>query len=104
MAPTEPRDPGVVVGFDLDMTLIDSRPGIAATLHALSAETGVAIDADLVVSRLGPVPADEMAEWFPAGEVLPVSDRYRELYAHLGIPGTFLLPGALDAVAAVRRV
>jgi phosphoglycolate phosphatase len=104
MAPTEPRDLGVVVGFDLDMTLIDSRPGIAETLRAISEETGVAIDADLVVSRLGPMLEDEMAEWFPADEVLAVSDRYRELYADLGIPGTFLLPGALDAVAAVRRV
>ncbi len=44
----------LVVGFDLDMTLVDSRPGIAATLRALSAETGVFIDAELVVSRLGP--------------------------------------------------
>ena len=33
------------VGFDLDMTLIDSRPGIAATYQELSARTGVAIDA-----------------------------------------------------------
>ena len=36
---------GLVVGFDLDMTLVDSRPGIAVTLDALSAETGHAIDA-----------------------------------------------------------
>ena len=42
------------VGFDLDMTLIDSRPGIAAAFAELSARTGVAIDTDQVVSRLGP--------------------------------------------------
>lgn len=30
----------LTVGFDLDMTLIDSRPGIAAAFQALSAETG----------------------------------------------------------------
>ena len=36
------------VGFDLDMTLIDSRPGIAATYRALTAKTGVHVDADLV--------------------------------------------------------
>jgi phosphoglycolate phosphatase len=93
---------GPVVGFDLDMTLIDSRPGIAATLRAITAETGVPIDAELVVSRLGPRLEDEMAHWFPEDEVLPVSDRYRELYAVLGVPGTFALPGALDAVRAVR--
>lgn len=39
------------VGFDLDMTLIDSRPGIKAAFLALSAETGFAIDADLAISR-----------------------------------------------------
>ena len=42
------------VGFDLDMTLIDSRPGIRAAYQALTAETGVLVDADLAVSRLGP--------------------------------------------------
>jgi phosphoglycolate phosphatase len=93
---------GLVVGFDLDMTLVDSRPGIAATLRAISAETGVPIDTDVVVSRLGPTLEEEMAHWFPADEVLPVSDRYRELYAELGVPGTSPLPGALDAVSTVR--
>ena len=34
----------LVVGFDLDMTLIDTRPGIAAVWDALAAETGVTID------------------------------------------------------------
>ena len=89
----------LVVGFDLDMTLVDSRPGIATTLHALSAETGVAIDADVVVNRLGPALEVEMAEWFPADRVADVSDRYRELYSELGVPGTFVLPGAFEAVA-----
>ncbi|BFO22549.1 hypothetical protein SHKM778_89370 [Streptomyces sp. KM77-8] len=42
------------VGFDLDMTLIDSRPGIRACYLALAARTGAYIDADLAVSRLGP--------------------------------------------------
>jgi phosphoglycolate phosphatase len=93
---------GPVVGFDLDMTLIDSRPGIAATFRALSAETGVAVDTDVVVNRLGPKLEDELAAWFPPHEIPAVSDRYRELYADLGVPGTELLPGALDAIGAVR--
>ncbi|HEX6312062.1 MAG TPA: HAD hydrolase-like protein [Acidimicrobiia bacterium] len=95
--------PELVVGFDLDMTLIDSRPGIAATLEALSAETGVAIDAALVVSRLGPTLEEEMANWYPPELVDAVSDRYRELYAELGVPGCAPLPGARDAVEAVAE-
>ena len=46
--------PPLVVGFDLDMTLIDTRPGIAAVWDALSAETGVHVDSADAVSRLGP--------------------------------------------------
>lgn len=91
----------LVVGFDLDMTLIDSRPGIVATLDALGSETGVAIDAALVVSRLGPTLEDEMANWYPAEHVDTVSDRFRELYTDLGVPGCSLLPGATDSVDAV---
>jgi phosphoglycolate phosphatase len=91
----------LVVGFDLDMTLIDSRPGIIATLDALGSETGVAIDAALVVSRLGPKLEEEMANWYPAEHVDTVSDRFRELYTDLGVPGCSLLPGAIDSVDAV---
>ena len=91
----------LVVGFDLDMTLIDSRPGIVATVEALAAETGVAIDAPLVVSRLGPTLEEEMANWYPAEHVGTVSDRFRELYTDLGVPGCSLLPGAAESVAAV---
>lgn len=86
------------------MTLVDSRPGIAATLAALTAETGVPIDADVVVGRLGPRLEDEMRHWFPAERVAVVSDRYRDLYAVVGVPGTSLLAGAADSVAAVRAV
>jgi phosphoglycolate phosphatase len=92
----------LVVGFDLDMTLVDSRPGILATLAALSEETGVTIDGALVVSRLGPTLETEMAEWYPEERVPAVCDRFRELYTEFGVPGCDLLPGANDAVAAVR--
>ncbi len=91
----------LVIGFDLDMTLVDSRPGIAATLEALGTDTGVAVDAELIVSRLGPKLEDEMANWYPAEQVDAVCDRFRELYVDHGVPGTFALPGASDAIAAV---
>ena len=96
------RTGDLVIGFDLDMTLVDSRPGVHATVRALVAETGVSIDADVVVSRLGPPLELELAEWVPAEHVDPLADRFRELYVEHGIPGTFPLPGAADALAAVR--
>jgi phosphoglycolate phosphatase len=90
------------VGFDLDMTLIDSRYGIKTTYDMLAAETGVPIDSDRIITRLGPPVETELAHWFPADQVQAVSDRYRELYARHGIAGTTALPGAHEAIAAVR--
>jgi phosphoglycolate phosphatase len=90
------------VGFDLDMTLIDSRPGIKAVYDLLAAETGTAIDSDLVVTRLGPPVEQELVNWFPAEAVPAVADRYRALYAEHGVRDCLALPGAYEALAAVR--
>ncbi|MEU3184551.1 HAD family hydrolase [Streptomyces sp. NPDC006923] len=92
------------VGFDLDMTLIDSRPGIRAAYLALSAETGVPIDADLAVTRLGPPLELELAHWFPEHRIAEVGDRYREIYPTFAIAPTPALPGAREAVAAVQEL
>ena len=94
--------PAPTVGFDLDMTLIDSRPGIRACYLELSARTGTYVDADLAVTRLGPPLAEELANWFPAEEIAAVADLYREIYPAYAIEPTLALPGAREAVAAVR--
>nr|WP_245996371.1 HAD hydrolase-like protein [Streptomyces armeniacus] len=92
----------MTVGFDLDMTLIDTRPGIKACYEALSAETGTYIDAELAVTRLGPPLEQELAEWFPADRIGELSDRYREMYPSIAIAPCTALPGAREAVQAVR--
>lgn len=92
----------LTVGFDLDMTLLDTRPGIKATYEALTAETGVFVDADLVVTRLGPPLVEELANWFPEERLPEMLDRYRVLYRDHAYAPTVPLPGALAAVAAVR--
>jgi uncharacterized protein len=93
----------LVVGFDLDMTLVDPRPGVVATYRALSAETGIAIDAELAASRLGPPLEVELAHWAPADRIRELVDRYRAHFVTLGVEGTTVLPGAVEALAAVRR-
>ncbi|MEV7355549.1 HAD family hydrolase [Kitasatospora sp. NPDC091276] len=98
----ETRTAPLTVGFDLDMTLLDTRPGIHATYLALAAETGARIDADLVVTRLGPPLLDEIRNWFPEDEVEHAVTRYRELYRDLAFAPTVALPGAHAAVEAVR--
>lgn len=96
------RRPAPTVGFDLDMTLIDSRPGIRACYLELSARTGTYVDADLAVTRLGPPLAEELAHWFPAEEIEAVADLYREIYPAYAIEPTPALPGAREAIGAVR--
>lgn len=95
---------GVVgfAGFDLDMTLIDSRPAIMAAFAEVSRETGVAIDLAAVDSRLGVKLEDEMAYWFPAGEQDVALAVYRRHYVRLAAEHTEPLPGAAEALAAVR--
>ncbi|MFE4976325.1 HAD family hydrolase [Kitasatospora sp. NPDC056651] len=96
------RTAPLTVGFDLDMTLLDTRPGIRATYLALAAETGTYIDADLVVTRLGPPLVDEIRNWFPEDRVQWATDRYRVLYRDHAFAPTVPLPGAHAAVEAVR--
>ncbi|MFI8189653.1 HAD family hydrolase [Streptomyces sp. NPDC085946] len=95
--------PAPTVGFDLDMTLIDSRPGIRACYLALSERTGTYIDADLAVTRLGPPLVEELAHWFPAAEVEATADLYRAMYPAIAVTATPALPGAREAVEAVRE-
>ncbi len=99
MANTTP--PAPTVGFDLDMTLIDSRPGIRACYLALADRTGTHIDADLAV-KLGPPLAEELVNWFPAERVDEVADLYRAMYPEYAITPTLALEGAPEAIAAVQ--
>ncbi len=107
MAPhTDPTDPatptGPTVGFDLDMTLIDSRPGIRATWVALSERTGLRIDPDLIVSRLGPPLTEELAYWCPPEDIPAMADLYREMYPTYGIEPTLPMPGVRETIDAVH--
>jgi phosphoglycolate phosphatase len=90
------------VGFDLDMTLIDSRPGIREAYRQLTARTGVFVDADLAVSRLGPPLRAELRHWFPEDEVEEAVATYRGLYPEYAITPSLPTPGAVEALDAVR--
>lgn len=93
----------VVVGFDLDMTLIDTVPGFTATLDALGTELGLVFPTAELSGHLGP-PLDHLLAPHVAPEAMPEAmARFRELYADTAIAPTLALPGAVEAVAAVRR-
>jgi phosphoglycolate phosphatase len=98
----EPQGTGPV-GFDLDMTLIDSRRAILATWAALAAETGVPVDLADVDRRLGAKLEDEIAHWFPAGQQDTAVTIYRRHYLTVAAELTTALPGAPEALDAVRQ-
>lgn len=92
-----------MVGFDLDMTLIDTVVGFAATLDALGAELGVEFPTAEMTSKLGP-PLDLLLEPHLAPEQIEsAADRFREIYPEHAITPTPAFPGVADALAAVRR-
>ncbi len=93
-----------VVGFDLDMTLVDSAAGIAATLVAALAEQDVAVD-DAAVWPLVGLPLELMVTRLAPGADPGVAVAgYRRLYPSIGVPATVPLPGAAQALEAVRSV
>ena len=97
------RKPAGPVGFDLDLTLIDSQPAIMAAWSELARETGTRIDLDSITTRLGIKLEEEVARWFPAGERDEAAASYRRHYVRLAPGLTTPLPGAAGALAAVRQ-
>jgi phosphoglycolate phosphatase len=92
----------LTVGFDLDMTLVDSRAGIRASLDALADETGRTIDADAIVEQLGPPVRDALLDAFGEDEVDEAVRRFRVHMAKFGAAMATAMPGARAAIAAVQ--
>jgi phosphoglycolate phosphatase len=101
--PANVADVGITVGFDLDMTLIDPRPGMVAAMNALGAESGLPLDGEHFAANLGP-PLDDILRGFEAPEerIPALVGRFRALYPEIVVPSTVALPGAAAALHAVR--
>ena len=93
----------LVVGFDLDMTLIDTVPGFAATLSALGVELGVEFPLEDLTARLGPPLDHLLGEHLPASDVAAAADRFRALYPDHAIESVSAFDGAHEALSTVRR-
>jgi phosphoglycolate phosphatase len=92
------------VGFDLDMTLIDPRPGMVALFDAMAAETGLPLDGRSFVSRLGPPLRNEFARYgLDRANTDRLVARFRELYPAIVIPATTAMPGAASALRSVTE-
>lgn len=96
-------DQQLVVGFDLDMTLIDTAPGFRDVLAALGGELGIEFPVEEMTAKLGP-PLDLLLEPYLAADAIPAAgDRFRALYPDHAIVSTPAFDGAHEALAAVRR-
>ncbi|MEV0583898.1 HAD family hydrolase [Nonomuraea sp. NPDC050310] len=90
------------MGFDLDMTLADTRSGIAACYDELALRLGIEIDSAAIITRLGPPLELEMANWVAAERVAEAVELFRSFYPELAVPVTTAMAGAHEAIEAVR--
>ena len=83
------------VAFDLDMTLVDSRPVSRRVLERLVSEHGYEFDVEALMAQYG-LP---LSQWLPAG-----SDQalFRSLQSE-DVSDAEPMPGASGALEAVRR-
>lgn len=96
----------LVVGFDLDLTLVDSTDGITATLNAAVSRSGgesVRIGREEVWPYVGFPLEVTVAGLAPQIDPNVLIREYRSLYAEIGVPLTRLLPGASQALRAARE-
>lgn len=90
------------VGFDLDMTLIDSRPGVSKAIDQVGAEFGLPLRGAEFADRLGPPLGMLLADAGAPEALIPaLVTRYREIYPSI-VPYIPAMPGADAALAAVR--
>lgn len=90
------------IGFDLDMTLVDSADGIVASVQHVVAQYGVDADGGEIRSTIG-LPLDHVfPRWLPDEPYDVLLAAYRAHYREHGIPLTRPMRGAAEAIAMVR--
>jgi phosphoglycolate phosphatase len=94
----------LTVGFDLDMTLVDSADSIVESLMAVVEQHGHQVDEQAIRNTIGmPFPL-VLPKLIPEADPDQLLAAYRAHYRVHGVPKTKPLPGAHDAVAAIREV
>lgn len=89
-------------GFDLDLTLVDTRGRILASTLAAFADLGVDVSEAQVVPFLGYPLTVKAAQLAPAIDPVAFVDRYRHHYALEHLAPCAAMPGARAALSAVR--
>lgn len=97
--------PRLTVGFDLDLTLVDSRERIVASYTRALADVGVHVTADAIEPHLGTPLTHTLAALAPAADADTLVLRYRRHYdADPDMPPERPMPGAREALETVREL
>jgi phosphoglycolate phosphatase len=90
--------------FDFDGTLADSYPGITASVNHVRARHGLTPLQELEVRpHVGRGPAHLLACTVPGGDAEQDLQAYRAHHPSVMYSGTRLLPGVMEALAALKR-
>jgi len=92
----------LTVGFDLDLTLVDSHERIISAYIRALRDLGVEVSIDDLVPHLGIPLAHTAAAVAPAVDADALVLRYRHYYDEPDAPRTRPMPGAVDALRCVR--
>jgi phosphoglycolate phosphatase len=94
-----------VLGFDLDLTLLDLRTATARALSTVNARLGERVDVDAVVADLGPPFRAQLRQWIPDERRLQAAMAlFRRAFLDEGLAHVTALPGASQAISAVHRL
>ena len=94
----------LVVGFDLDLTLVDSRERIMRSyIHALR-DVGVEVSREDLEPHMGIPLTHTVAAVAPAVDADALVARYRRYYDDPASPPTEPMRGAAEALTAVREL
>lgn len=92
----------LTVGFDLDLTLVDSHERIISAYIRALGDLGVQVSAEDLVPHLGIPLTHTAALVAPAIDADALVLRYRHYYDEPDAPRTLPMPGAAEALRGVR--
>lgn len=98
-----PAGKSLVVGFDLDMTLVDSSSGIVECMQRALGARGVTAKQEQLWPLIGAPLLDNLALFLPEDQLEAAADDYRADYLVRAIEMTVPLPGARELVDAIHR-
>tara|TARA_B110000090_G_C13046567_1_gene317824 strand:- start:30 stop:488 length:459 start_codon:yes stop_codon:yes gene_type:complete len=96
----------MIIGFDLDMTLVDSSAGITHCMDYILTKYGItSISKQEMYNTIGVPLRDAFLKWIPDEERCDkIVAEYRAIFNEIALPKIVLLKGALDTLKAVKRI